>query len=59
MSAAAFLGWRSNLNDYVQLTLPDFRDEESRKICDGDTATPFPNMDGTGDVIPSIFSTLK
>jgi len=59
MSAAAILGWRSVLNDSKQFTLPNFRDEESRKICDGDTATPFPNMDGTGDVIPSIYSALK
>jgi len=59
MSATAILGWRSVLNDSAQLTLPDFRDEESRKICDGDTATPFPNPDGSGDVIPSIYSTRK
>ncbi len=42
MSATAILGWRSVLNDSKQYEIPDFRSEESRKICDGDTATPFP-----------------
>lgn len=59
MSAAAILGWRSVLNDSAQQTLPDFRDEESRKICDGDTATPFPDMNGNGDVIPHNFAKLS
>ncbi len=41
MSAAAILGWRSILNDSKQYDIPDFRSEESRKVCDGDLETPF------------------
>lgn len=42
MSAVAILAWRSVLEDGTTKTVPDFSDEEQRKLWENDTATPFP-----------------
>ncbi|MGI6201865.1 MAG: Gfo/Idh/MocA family protein [Eubacteriales bacterium] len=43
MSAVAILAQRSALEGGKEYRIPDFRSEEERKICDGDTASPMPD----------------
>ncbi len=50
LSAAAILSWRSVLNDGKSYEIPDFSDENARKIYENDYASPFPKADGTKEV---------
>lgn len=52
ISAAAVLGWRSCLNHGQNYRIPDFRNEEERKLVENDDLTPFKNADGTGGTVP-------
>lgn len=45
MSAVAILGWQSVLNDGKQFDIPDFRDEEQRRIYENDDRDPYPRED--------------
>lgn len=43
MSALAILAQRSALEGGKEYRIPDFRNEEERKLCDGDNASPLPD----------------
>ena len=43
LSAVPILAQRSALEGGKEHRIPDFRSEEERKICDGDTASPMPD----------------
>lgn len=46
MSAVAIMGWRSSLNNGKQYKIPDFTNEEERKLYENDNLTPFPDENG-------------
>ncbi len=46
MSAAAILALRSSLNSGVEYKIPDFRNEEERKVWENDNDSPFPDENG-------------
>ena len=50
MSAAAILALRSSYNGGCEYKIPDFTDEEERKLWENDTASPFPDEDGNADM---------
>ena len=52
MSATAILGWRSCLNHGENFRIPDFRDENDRKMYENDDLTPFPDDNGEGATLP-------
>lgn len=43
MSALAILAQRSALEGGKEYRIPDFRNEDERKLCDGDNASPLPD----------------
>ena len=43
MSALAIQSQRSTLEGGKEYRIPDFRNEDERKLCDGDTASPLPD----------------
>lgn len=50
MSAVAILAWRSVLNGNVPYDIPDFRDEEQRKLWQDDRQNPFPSEDQPNNI---------
>lgn len=54
MASCGILGWRSCLEGGRPYRIPDFRNEEDRKLYENDTATPFVKADGTVDVPSSL-----
>lgn len=53
MTATAIYSWLSILNDGATYYIPDFRNEEERKLIENDDRTPFPREDGTGMDFPA------
>ncbi|MBR6708841.1 MAG: Gfo/Idh/MocA family oxidoreductase [Clostridia bacterium] len=54
MASCGILGWRSCLENGKPYRIPDFRNEEDRKLYENDTASPFVKADGTVDIPCSI-----
>ena len=46
MAATAILGWRSSLHDGKEYKLPDFSNEEERKLYENDNLSPFADENG-------------
>lgn len=46
MSAAAILALRSSMNGGMEYKIPDFTQEEDRKLWENDTDSPFPDENG-------------
>ena len=46
LASVGILGWRSILQDSVQLEIPDFRKKEERDRVREDDLSPFPNENG-------------
>lgn len=46
ISATAILAMRSALNNGIEYKIPDFRNEEERKLWENDNASPFPDAHG-------------
>ena len=54
MSSVGILGWKSALQDGAPFSMPDFRDEASRKEVENDHWSPWPKDAGPGQPPPSI-----
>ncbi len=54
MSSVGVLAWKSALAEGRPFALPDFRSEESRKACEDDHWSPWPEDAGEGQPPPSI-----
>jgi len=50
MSAGAILALRSSQNNGQEYRIPDFTNEEERKLWENDTASPFPDENGHADI---------
>ena len=53
MSACGILGWRSCLEHGKMYKIPDFRNEEERKLIENDDLSPFPDENGNGATLPA------
>ena len=49
MSAVAILGWRSSLHNGAEYKIPDFSNEEERKLYENDNLSPFPDENGVAN----------
>ena len=54
MSSVGIVAWKSALEDGTPVRLPDFRDEDSRKLFENDHWSPWPADAGPGQPPPSI-----
>ncbi len=54
MSSVGILAWKSALEDGKPFEMPDFRDEEQRKLYEDDHWSPWPKDAGPGQPAPSI-----
>ncbi len=54
MSSVGILAWKSALEDGKPFDMPDFRDEEQRKLYENDHWSPWPKDAGPGQPPPSI-----
>lgn len=54
MSSVGILAWKSALEDGKPFDMPDFRDEEQRKLYEDDHWSPWPKDAGPGQPPPSI-----
>ena len=54
MSVVGVLAWKSALQDGAPFAMPDFRQESSRRACEDDRWSPFPEDAGPGQPPPSI-----
>jgi predicted dehydrogenase len=57
MSSVGIVAWKSALQDGTPIDLPDFSNEESRKIFEHDHWSPWPGDAGPGQPPPSILGT--
>lgn len=46
MAAVGILGWRSSLNNGAEYKIPDFSNEEERKVYENDILSPFADENG-------------
>lgn len=46
MTAVGILGWRSALNNGAEYVIPDFRNEDERKVFENDNLSPFIDANG-------------
>jgi predicted dehydrogenase len=46
MAAVGILGWRSSLHNGAEYKIPNFRNEDERKVYENDVLSPFLNEDG-------------
>lgn len=57
MSSVGILAWKSALADGTPFDVPDFREEEERKVYEDDHWSPWPKDAGPGQPPPSILGT--
>ena len=57
MSSVGILAWKSALEDGRPFEVPDFKDEASRKSCENDHWSPWPEQAGPGQPPPSLLGT--
>lgn len=59
MTAVAILGWRSSLHNGAEYKIPDFTNEEERKIYENDNLSPFPDENGNVNYPCTVYDAEK